>query len=225
MRGEKIGAIVVAAGQSQRMNGLDKTFADLGEKPLLAWVLDTLQQCSAMDEIVVVLSRENLERGKKLQTEYGWSKVAALCVGGARRQDSVKEGLQRLTDCQWVVIHDGARPLLSPDLVERGLVEARYTGAAIAAVPVKDTVKIATPDGFVRDTPRRDNLWAVQTPQVFRSDLIKQAHDQITDDVSDDATMVERLGHRVKLYMGSYKNIKITTPDDLVMAEWILRNR
>jgi 2-C-methyl-D-erythritol 4-phosphate cytidylyltransferase len=225
MRTEKIGAIVAAAGQSQRMNGLDKAFADLGGKPLLAWVLGTLQQCNAVDEIVVVLSRDNLERGKKLQNESGWSKVAALCVGGARRQDSVKEGLTRLTDCQWVVIHDGARPFLTPELVERGLDEARLSGAAIAAVPVKDTVKVATPDGFVRDTPRRDNLWAVQTPQVFRFDLINQAHDQITDDVSDDATMVERLGHRVKLYMGSYKNIKITTPDDLALAELILRNR
>ncbi|MFA4836737.1 MAG: 2-C-methyl-D-erythritol 4-phosphate cytidylyltransferase [Dehalococcoidia bacterium] len=225
MEKERFGVIIVAAGQSRRMNGLDKVFADLGGRPLLARALDTFQESAVVDEIVVVLSEQNMERGQRLLDEYGWSKVRALCPGGPRRQDSVKEGLKRLIDCLWVAIHDGARPLAPSDLIDRGLAEAKDSGAAAAAVPVKDTIKAVATDGFVQSTLPRDTLWAVQTPQVFRFDLINQAHDQIAEDVTDDAMMVERLGHKVKLYMGSYENIKVTTPDDLALAEIILRNR
>ncbi len=172
-----------------------------------------------------MLGEGYLVRGQNLAGEHRWSKVSQCCLGGTRRQDSVKEGLRRLTDCRWVVIHDGARPLLDTNLIEKGLAEARENGAAIAAVPVKDTIKTASPDGFVQDTPQRDGLWAVQTPQVFRFDLISRAHEEIPEDVSDDAMMVEKLGHKVKLFMGSYENIKITTPEDLALAAIILRNK
>jgi 2-C-methyl-D-erythritol 4-phosphate cytidylyltransferase len=118
-----------------------------------------------------------------------------------------------------VGIHDGARPLVTAELIQRGLAVARETGAAVAAVPVTDTIKIAGDDGIVRETPPRSNLWAVQTPQVFRYDIISDAYRQVTAEVTDDASLVERLGYRVKLYMGSYDNIKITTPDDLALAQ------
>lgn len=225
MRGGKVGAVVVSAGQSQRMKGMDKTFAGLGGRPLLTWSLDALQKCEAIDEVTLVLHRDSLERGQKLLAQHKWSKITALCQGGDRRQDSVWEGLKRLTGCVWVVIHDGARPLVTPDIIEKGLEQAKQTGAAVAAVPVKDTVKLASPGNFIEYTPQRDKLWSVQTPQVFSFGLISQAHQRIHEDVSDDSMMVESLGHRVKLYMGSYENIKITTPEDLALAESILRKR
>ncbi|MCL0073405.1 2-C-methyl-D-erythritol 4-phosphate cytidylyltransferase [Dehalococcoidia bacterium] len=222
---DKVGAVIAAAGQGQRMSGVNKVFAELGEGPLLARVLDTFQECPVVDEIVLVLGEENLERGRGLVGSHRWPKVTAICPGGERRQDSVKNGLQRLRDCRWVVIHDGARPLVTSDLIERGLAEARESGAAVAAVPVKDTIKRVSRDGLVEETPERDTLCSVQTPQVFLFDLIFRAHQEITEDVSDDAMMAERLGHRIRIYRGSYENIKVTTPEDLALAEVMLRRK
>jgi len=216
---EQVGAVIVAAGSSQRMGGVDKMFAPLGGKPVLARVIDTFQKCKAIDQIVVVVSEQNLKRCQQLVGEQKWPKVIEVCVGGERRQDSVAAGLSRLSQCDWVIIHDGARPLVTVDLIERGLEAARETGAAVVAVPVADTIKIAGDNGFVQQTPSRRNLWAVQTPQVFRFDIISEAYGVAKDEVTDDASLVEQLGYRVKLYMGSYDNIKVTTPDDLVLAE------
>jgi len=201
------------------MGGVDKMFALLGGKPVLARVVDTFEKCNSVDQIVVVVAEENLEKCRQLVAEQGWSKVADVCPGGERRQDSVAAGLKRLTQCEWVVIHDGARPLVTVDLIDRGLTEARDTGAAVAAVPVTDTIKVADNGGVVQKTLPRQNLWAVQTPQVFRFDIITKAYQQAKAEVTDDAALVERLGYKVKLYMGAYDNIKITTPDDLVLAE------
>ena len=214
----KAGAVIVAAGSSQRMGGVDKVMAPLGGKPVLAHVIDTFQGCRLIDQIVIVLGESNLGRGKELVVEQGWPKVTEVCLGGKRRQDSVAAGLSRLKDCNWVVVHDGARPLLTEDLIYRGLSEAGETGAAVAAVPVTDTIKVASGDRIVHETPPRQNLWAVQTPQVFRSHIIAEAC-QVKGEITDDASLVEQLGYRVKLYMGSYDNIKITTPDDLALAE------
>ena len=216
---QKVGAIIVAAGRGERMGGVDKMFALLGGKPVLARVIDTFHKCQSVDQIVIVVSRENLGRCQQLVAEHGWSKVTKVCPGGRRRQDSVAAGLNRLSQCQWVVIHDGARPLVTVDLIDRGLETARETGAAVAAVPVTDTIKVAGNDRIVRETPPRGNLWAVQTPQVFRFDIIAKAYQQVKGEVTDDATLVERLGYKVRLYMGAYDNIKVTTPDDLVLAE------
>jgi len=166
-----------------------------------------------------VVSQGSLEKCRQLVAEQGWSKVTDVCVGGKRRQDSVAAGLKRLDNCQWVVIHDGARPLVTEDLIRRGLAEAGETGAAATAVPVKDTIKVAGDDRLVRDTPPRETLWAVQTPQVFRLDIITEAYSKVTAEVTDDASLVEKLGYKVKLYRGNYDNIKITTPDDLAVAE------
>ena len=222
---QQIGAVIVAAGWSQRMGGVDKMLTLLGGKPVLAWAVDVFQQCKLIDQIVVVVSKQSLGRCRQLVAERGWSKVTEVCVGGRRRQDSVAAGLGQLNRCQWVVIHDGARPLVTEGLIEHGLKAARETGAAIAAVPVTDTIKVAGDDRVVQQTLPRGNLWAVQTPQVFRFDIITEAYRRVKAEVTDDASLVEQLDYKVKLYMGSYDNIKITTPDDLALAEILWQRR
>lgn len=222
----RVAAIIVAAGESKRMGGQDKIFAPLLAQPLLAWTVNAFQASPCVDTIVLVIHPKNLRRAAALVRAQGYSKVEAICPGGARRQDSVRHGLDRVGDAQWVIIHDGARPCVDPSLIQRGVEEAQRAGAAVAATPVKDTIKLVSPDdGFVLDTPPRPHLWAVQTPQVFRSDLIRRAHELIAEDAPDDAAMVERLGHQVKVYPGSYENIKVTTPLDLAYAELILKRR
>jgi len=220
----KTGVVIVGAGSSQRM-GRDKVFISLAGKPLLAWSVDFCQTCKLVDQIAIVLDEAKLDLGRKLAAERGWSKVLEICAGGKRRQDSVRQGLNELEDCDWVVIHDSARPFLTTDLIRDGLEAAQVTGAAVAAVPIKDTVKLGGSDMMVSKTLNRQELWAVQTPQVFRFDIIAEAHEQIKEDVTDDASMVEHLGRKVKLYMGSYNNIKITTPEDLALAELIAGKR
>ena len=220
----KVGAIIVAAGTSSRMGGIDKVFAPLDGIPLLARIVTVFQDCPSVHEIVLVLARRSLNQGRKLVKEYSWSKVCTVCAGGPRRQDSVKEGLQRLTKCEWVIIHDGARPCIDIDLIERGLDAAQESGAAIAGVPVKDTIKIVSRRRFVQQTPARRSLWAAQTPQIFRYNLIIEAYQQANTNVTDDASLVEQLGHKVEIYMGSYQNIKVTTPEDLAIATILLKN-
>jgi 2-C-methyl-D-erythritol 4-phosphate cytidylyltransferase len=220
---ERVGAIIAAAGKGERMGDADKLLAPLGGKPLLLQTVRAFQKCALVDEIVLVVSGEKETMCRKLISGKEWSKVSEVCLGGRRRQDSVAAGLKLLGKCDWVVIHDGARPLVTEELIERGLEAARETGAAAAAVPVKDTIKLVGEEGIVNQTPPRQNLWAVQTPQVFRADIINEAYLRANDDVTDDASLVEQLGYKVKLYPGSYDNIKITTPDDLALAEVLLR--
>ena len=210
-KSSKVSAIIVAAGDSQRMNGVDKMFAPLGGRPVLARVLDTFQKCKKIDQIIVVMHSQNIEQCRRLvAAETSWEKVRDICLGGKKRQDSVAEGLKRLKESDWVVIHDGARPLVTVDLIERGLEAAKETGAAVAAVPVIDTIKFVKDDEIVRQTLPRQNLRAVQTPQVFRFDVIKNTYKYVSGDVTDDAALVEKAGYKVKLYPGSYDNIKIT---------------
>ena len=222
---EKVGAVIVAAGRGERMGSVDKMFAPLGGKVVLARVIDVFQECRSIDQIVIVLGKQNVEAGLKLVAEEGWSRVTDVYPGGVRRQDSVRAGLERLNDCQWVVVHDGARPLVTVDLIESGLKAAKETGAAVCAVPVSDTVKMVGCDGFVRETPPRQSLRAVQTPQVFRCDILEKAYHQVRVEVTDDASLVEELGCRVKLYAGSCDNIKITMPEDLALARILWRQR
>jgi len=219
----KIGAIIAAAGKGMRMGRTDKIFAPIGGKPLLLWVMDTFQRCGLIDQIIVVLGEENIKRGQQLTTEGGLSKVSDICPGGDKRQQSVANGLNLLDNCYWVVIHDGARPVMTEVLIKEGLEAAEESGAAIAAVPVIDTIKLADNDGFVLGTPPRNSLWAVQTPQVFRFDIISQAHSKAKGLVTDDAALVERLGYKIKLYRGSYTNIKVTNPSDLALVEILLK--
>lgn len=218
----KLGVVIVAAGASQRMGGINKLFAPLGGKSLLAWSVDICQGYSLVQQIVLVLNDKDLARGQKLKEEMSWSKVV-LCPGGARRQDSVREGLRQIRNCDWVIIHDGARPFLTLKLIEDGLKAARKTGAAVAAVPVKDTIKLAGSQKLIKKTLPRDRLWAAQTPQIFSFDMITEACENLAAEVTDDAAAVERLGYKVKLYIGDYRNIKVTTPEDLALAKIIAR--
>jgi 2-C-methyl-D-erythritol 4-phosphate cytidylyltransferase len=227
-KSSKLGVVIVAAGTSQRMAGINKLFAHLRGKPLLAWSVDTCQRYGLVQQIVLVLSDKDLARGHRLKKKRGWSKVT-LCPGGARRQDSVRQGLRQIMNCDWVMIHDGARPFLTPDLIEDGLKIVADIGAAVAAVPVKDTIKLAADERLIGKTLQRDRLWAAQTPQIFSFDMITKAYENLTTEVTDDATAVERLGYKVKLYMGDYKNIKVTTAEDLALAriiagEWKEKN-
>jgi 2-C-methyl-D-erythritol 4-phosphate cytidylyltransferase len=222
---EKVAAIIVAAGEGRRMEGIDKALVPLAGEPLILMTTRPFQQCLAVGQIVVVVSSNREQQCRALVAGPAWSKVTDICLGGARRQDSVAAGLKLLKDCDWVIIHDGARPLVTIDLIERGLEAAKETGAAAAAMPVTDTIKVADDGGMVCQTLSRQNLRAVQTPQVFRFDIIQAAYQQASGDVTDDASLVEKLGHRVKLYSGSYDNIKVTTPADLALAEIILKRR
>jgi 2-C-methyl-D-erythritol 4-phosphate cytidylyltransferase len=218
----KVGAVIVAAGSSERMGGVDKIFAPLLGQPLLVHTVGVFQGCSSIHEIVIVLSGGSLEQGQKLVREKDWSKVTGIYPGGQYRRESVRVGLRALSNCRWVVIHDGARPCLTSDLINNGLERASDSGAAIAAVPAKDTVKVVA-DGIIRETPDRDCLWLAQTPQVFLFDIIARAYQMMDEKVTDDASLVEALGYKVRVYMGSYENIKVTTPEDLALAEFILK--
>ena len=219
----QVGAVIVAAGRSTRMGGADKTFAPIYGRPLVAHTLDRFESSSLIDQIVLVLAEDSLEQGRKLVEERDYEKVAHVCAGGQRRQDSVRNGLELLSPCDWVMVHDGARPCLDDAMLQRGLDAAATCGSAVAGVPVKDTIKLITPDQMVKDTPDRSQLWAAQTPQIFRYGLLLEAHQTCTQDVTDDAAMVESLGHPVKMFLGSYENIKVTTTDDLVIAETFLK--
>ena len=206
------------------MGNIDKIFVPLSSRPLISYSLDVLQNSPHVDEIVLVMSPENIVQGRKLVTFSAWSKAREVCIGGSRRQDSVRLGLEKLTNCDLVIVQDGARPFISSELIEVGLREAKESGASIPAVPVKDTIKSAGPDMIVSETVPREGLWAVQTPQFFSYHLLLEAHNRVSDDVTDDASMVERIGGKIHLFAGSYSNIKVTTPEDLFIAEAILKS-
>lgn len=224
MNRANVGAVIVGAGSSVRMGGVDKIFAPLAGRPLIAYPIQAFQECSAVDRIVLVLGREAVERGRALVAEMGACKVVAVVAGGARRQDSVRRGLGAIGDCEWVVIHDAARPLVTARLIAAGIEAARQTGAAVCAVPCRDTLKQADARRVLA-TLERSGVWQAQTPQVFRLGLLLWAHEQVTQEVTDDAAMVEMVGGEVVLYEGSPLNLKVTVPEDLALAEAILRLR
>jgi 2-C-methyl-D-erythritol 4-phosphate cytidylyltransferase len=221
-KSQSVGAIIAAAGRGRRFGEGDKLFAPLAGRPLIAHTLIAFEVCRLIDTVVLVLTEENLERACRLVDAAGFDKVAVICPGGPRRQDSVRLGLEALGECRWVVVHDGARPLVTAALIEAGLAAAAETGAAIAAVPLADTLKEAADDGLVRRTLDRHNLWAAQTPQVFDYDLLWEAHRQAEGEVTDDAALVEALGRRVKVFPGSARNLKVTTAADLALAQALL---
>ena len=218
-------AIIVAAGRSSRMGGPDKLFALLDGRPLLYYAIAAFERCPAINHITLVLSEESAGPALDLLRSACFDKVDGTCLGGSRRQDSVQAGVRAMRACEWVVVHDAARPLVTPELVDAGIAAAQETGAATAALPVVDTLKEAASDGTILWTVDRERLWAVQTPQVFRYDLLLAAHEQEGVDATDDAGLVERLGARVYLYPGSRQNLKVTTPEDLAIAEALLRRR
>ena len=207
------------------MRGQDKIFSLLAGKPVLARTLAAFQNCALIEGIVVVVARHNIENAKNMVMEYGLSKVMEICRGGQERWQSVAAGLEQIKDCRWVLIHDGARPLVTETLIARGLEAAAHTGAAVPAVPVTDTVKAIDAGGFVDETLPRENLLATQTPQVFRSDIIIQAYRSIGtgENPTDDSSLVERMGVPVRMIPGDSDNIKLTTPEDLERGEFLCR--
>ena len=215
--------MVVAAGKSSRMGGLDKIFALVLGQPLIAYSLSQFETFDPVTQVALVLDEDSVERGEALVRQAGYRKVVRVCRGGARRQDSVRSGLESLSPCDLVVIHDGARPCLDHCMLSRGLAAAQEWGSAVAGVPVKDTIKVASSQDLVLDTPARETLWAAQTPQIFRYPLLWDAHQRCYRPFTDDAAMVESLGHPVKMFLGSYENLKVTTPEDLAVAEVFLR--
>ena len=221
-------AVIVAAGTSRRMQGHDKLWTPLSGRITLARTIDVFDASPIIETIILVVSTERLPAATELCRHEQWRKIAAIVPGGLRRQDSVRAGLDTLLQttptCQWVMIHDGARPLVTPAILAAGLTAAQQHLAAIAAVPVKDTIK-AVQHGMVSTTLDRAQLWSVQTPQVFSLPLIHAAyHNPVAhNDVTDDASLLEQLGQPVAIFPGDYTNIKITTQEDLLLAEAFLQ--
>ena len=219
-------AIIVAAGSSRRMSGRDKLWMSLNGRIILARTIDVFNSSPLIDTIILVVNVERRGDATRLCIQEDWRKITAIASGGTRRQDSVRIGLDTLAKstptCRWVMIHDGARPLVTHSLLEAGLQAAQEHQAAIAAVPVKDTIKQAQ-HGIVTTTLDRTELWSIQTPQVFSFPLIHRAHHSPAADVTDDAALLENLGQPVAIFPGSYTNIKITTQEDILIAEALLQ--
>ena len=220
---KRCGAVIVAAGSASRMGGIDKVMASLGGTPMVARTAAAFQNCDAIAEIVIV-TRPDLIRPISALCA-GMDKVRAVVAGGSSRQESVWLGLNALSeDIQLAAIHDGARPLVSNLAIDRTVRAANSYGAAAPAVPVKDTIKVVK-GGLVEKTPERATLQAVQTPQVFDFDLLRGALKKAEEEkaaVTDDCSAVERLGMKVKIVEGDERNLKVTTPMDLKIAEMLL---
>jgi len=225
----KIVALIAAAGKGKRMNArISKPFIYISGKPILAYTIEKFEKCKIIDKICLIVSPEEKEMCyKNIILRYNFSKVKELVDGGETRQDSVYNGIKALDkDTDIVVIHDGARPLVEETIIRDSIEKAQKYGAAIAVIPIKDTVKKSENDFFINKTLNREKIWRAQTPQTFKYDIILTAHHQAFKDkylVTDDAAIVERYGHKVKLIIGSKENIKITTPFDIIMAEIFLK--
>ena len=221
----KVTCILASAGKGKRL-GLkkDKVFITLGKKPVLAHTLKALEACSFLDEIVLVVSRENIKKAKALCRKHKFKKVTSFVSGGKKRFNSVKNGLRETRDSDYILVHDGARPFIDKSLVKKVLDAAKKHGSAILGTPYKQTLKVIDKSSFIVDTPKRKLVWEAQTPQVFKKDLIFKAYkNKKAFPATDDASLVEKLGKKVKVVKGSYKNIKITTPEDLKLAKAFLK--
>jgi len=223
-------AIVLAAGQGKRMNSkVQKQFLELGGKPLLYYSLKCFQDSGMIRDIILVTGAESVPFCKEeIVEKYGLTKVTKVIPGGKERYDSVYEGLLSCENSDFVLIHDGARPFITEEIIRRGIQGVEKTGACVIGMPSKDTVKIADTQGYVAETPERSSVWTIQTPQIFEYNLIREAHEKIRcrdmSAITDDAMVVEQeTGVKIVLVEGSYKNLKITTPEDLDIAEIFLK--
>ena len=220
---KRCGAVIVAAGSASRMGGIDKVMAPLNGEPMIARTVRAFQNCDAISEIVVVTREDLILPITSLCAQM--DKVQAVVAGGSSRQESVHLGLNALSDkCKLVAIHDGARPLISWQVIDRVVRAANTYGAAAPAIPVKDTIKVVQ-GGVVKETPDRASLQAVQTPQVFDFDILRGALKKAKQDgaqVTDDCSAVERMGMAVKIVEGEERNLKVTTPLDLKIAQLLL---
>jgi len=225
----KADTIIVSAGKGHRfMKGKKKQFYLLADKPILAHTLDKFENCPLIHSILLVVGREDMDYClKEIIEKYQYRKISQIVPGGKRRQESVKNGIDFLSkETDIVVIHDGVRPFVTKEMIEESIRSAVRFQAVVMAMPVKETVKMVQRDGTVLKTLDRDSLWQVQTPQTFQVNVIKEAHYRAMEDGfigTDDASLVERLGVKVRILPGSYTNIKITTPEDLMLAHLILQ--
>jgi len=222
-----VGLVVVAAGNGTRMgSSVRKPYLYIGDMPILILTLNKFLSISSITEIVLVVHPTEIERTHRLLEEYKMTKIR-LAIGGEERQDSVVAGVAALSDhVEYVLIHDGARPFVSPSLIERILNEVKQKGAVIPAVPVKDTIKVVNELGEISYTPDRRSLWAAQTPQAFSLSILRTALQQAREKGmrgTDDASILEMLGYPVYITKGEWTNMKITTPEDLLLGEAILR--
>lgn len=233
-RQEYTAAVVLAAGSGTRMGGgVRKQYMQIAGKPMIFYSLKAFEE-SKVDEIVLVVSAGDVDYCRReIVEKYGFRKVRRIVEGGRERYHSVLFGLESVSDCDYVLIHDGARPLVSAGIIERALSGVRKYKACVVGMPVKDTIKLADREGNIASTPNRSLTWQVQTPQAFSCPLIREAYRELARRerelaqagvaITDDAMVVETLtGHKVRLIEGSYENIKITTPEDLFLAEAFL---
>ena len=230
MEKQKYAAIVLAAGSGKRMNSqVHKQYLIIQDRPVLYYSLKAFED-SAVDEIVLVVGKGEEEFCRReIVDKYGISKVKAIVEGGKERYHSVFEGLKQTSDADYVLIHDGARPFVNQDIIRRCMQEVQKYQACVVGMPVKDTIKIADEEGYAKQTPDRKNVWMIQTPQTFSYALIYEAYEEMlkTEDaaITDDAMVLERTkGKKSKLIEGSYRNIKITTPEDLLIANVYLQH-
>ena len=222
-----ISAIVLAGGRGKRMNyHKSKQFIEIKGKPVLVYTLEKFIYNKSIDEVILVLPEDEVDYCKKEVLQKYSLKVDRIVIGGKERQDSVFNALEAMEKADIVLIHDGARPFISEKIIEEGIKYANIYGAAAPGVTPKDTIKVKNEDNISVDTPDRNMLVAVQTPQCFKYDEIYQCHRKIKEEnaiVTDDTSVVERYGHKVYLYEGDYTNIKITTPEDLILAERLIQ--
>lgn len=221
-----ISAIVLAGGRGKRMNyHKSKQFIEIKGKPVLVYTLEKFIYNKSIDEVILVLPEDEVDYCKKEVLQRYSLKVDRIVIGGKERQDSVFNALEAMEKADIVLIHDGARPFINEKIIEEGIKYANIYGAAAPGVTPKDTIKVKNEDNISVDTPDRNMLVAVQTPQCFKYDEIYQCHRKIKEEnaiVTDDTSVVERYGHKVYLYEGDYTNIKITTPEDLILAEKLI---
>lgn len=223
-------AIVLAAGQGKRMKSdIQKQFLQIQDHPVLFYSLDCFQKSPLIQDIIVVTGEEMISYCRaEIVERYGITKVSKIICGGKERYDSVYQGLLACENSDYVFIHDGARPFITEDILKRGYEGAQETGACVIGMPSKDTIKISNEEGVVEQTPDRKNVWTIQTPQIFAYKVIRNAHESIRKKdmtaITDDAMVVEQeTGIKIRLAEGSYQNIKITTPEDLDIAEAFLK--
>ncbi|HXI09650.1 MAG TPA: 2-C-methyl-D-erythritol 4-phosphate cytidylyltransferase [Thermodesulfobacteriota bacterium] len=221
-------AIIPAAGMGRRMGSRKKNYLRLLDRPVLAHTIGVFEECPLIDSIILVVPPSDIEFCREeIVKKYGFGKVASVVAGGAERQDSVRNGLERASGAGITLVHDGARPLVTFRIVEETIKAANETGGAVAAVAVKDTIKEVSAGAVVRTVPR-EALVSVQTPQAFRTDILLRAFKKASEDGflgTDESSLVERIGERVAVVEGSYENIKITTVEDMAIAEGILKKR
>jgi 2-C-methyl-D-erythritol 4-phosphate cytidylyltransferase len=222
-------AVIVSAGKSHRFKeGTKKQFLPLSGKPILARTLDPFEASPLIRSIYLVVGSEDMEFClREIIEKYRYRKISRIVPGGKTRQESVNRGIDAVpADADIISIHDGVRPFVTREMIEDSVLGALRFEAVVMAVPVKDTIKMVQPDGAVLQTLDREPLWQVQTPQTFRASLIREAYDRAVGDGfvgTDDASLVERLGAKVHVLPGSYVNIKITTPEDLILAQFIMQ--